>query len=231
MVTPSLLDFIKQCKSKKINDETIKSTLLSQGWSEADITMALQAPDMPIPPLPPKPEKDAKYTTENSASFDSDMKPSNMWDTFEHVLLFISMYALSLSFSLLLHFFADKISPGINPSRFDYMISYQSTMVKGYLASIIVSYPLFSLIFLNITSRTKSNPLLRNLHSRKLLIYLTLIITFIFMIFNITSIVYNLLNGNVTLNFLLHFLITVGVCGLIFGYYFFEIKEDRKIHA
>ena len=148
----------------------------------------------------------------------------SLWDTFEHILLFISLYVFAIAFTLMLHQFIDGISPAAeNTNALRYVSKY---LVRGYLASLIVSF-----FFLRVKKRAQKNPDVRHLASRKRLIYFTMIVAFIIVLFNITSIIYNFLSGNVTLNFLLHFAATVGVASIIFAYLLNEIKEERKAYA
>lgn len=158
----------------------------------------------------------------------------SMWDAFEHVLLFISLYTVATSIALMLHLFVDKWSPDIIRSEYAFsssLASFQSSLLRGYMAALIVSYPIFSFLFLKIAGRTKSLPSLRNLRARKIFIYLTLVGTFIISMISIIQIVLNFLNGNITVNFLLHFFVTFGISGLIFTYYVSQVKEDRQAHA
>ncbi len=154
-----------------------------------------------------------------------------MWDAFEHVLMFISLYVFSLASSLLLHTFVDKWIPRINEYgqiTDQVVVQVQSYMVRGFLASIIVSYPIFAALFLHLTKRTKQNPNLRSLKARKILIYLTLVIAFVVTITNVINAVYKFLSGNINLNFILHLAIAIAINGLIFVYYLTQVKEDRN---
>ncbi len=157
-----------------------------------------------------------------------------MWDAFEHILMFISLYVLATAIVLILNFFIDKWFPGVNVQSYSYGNSFndfQVTLLRGYLASLIVSYPLFSFFFLSTTKRTMQNPALRNLKARKSLIYFTLVITFIIMLINVISLVFKLLSGDVTTNFVLHLIALSLVSGFIFVYYLFQVREDRKINV
>lgn len=156
----------------------------------------------------------------------------SMWDSFQHILLFISLYVMATSFALLLHFFIDKYVPGtLTMSLSIYSGLYGITLVRTELAALIVSFPLYTFFFLMIAKRTLTEPAIKSLKSRKFLIYLTLIVTFITVLINIISIVLSLLNGNVSLNFLLHFIDTVTISGIIFGYYLYQVREDRRPNA
>lgn len=155
---------------------------------------------------------------------------SGNWDTFEHILLFISLYVTAISTSLILNFLVDKWFPGVNSGSYT-SSPFALTLLRGYMAALIVSFPLFSFFFLDIAKRTYKNPTIRNLSARKKLIYATLVITFIIVLSSIISTVYNFLSGNVNINFLLHLLVSLSISGLIFSYYLFEIKGDRKLYA
>lgn len=153
----------------------------------------------------------------------------NLWETFERLLLFISMGVLVISLALILHSFVDKWVPKTNQS-FDYFSSFNASVMRGYIAAIIVSYPLFSFFFLRISKRIEKNTYIQDMRSRKLLIYITLIITFIILLFNIIQIIYGFLNGNVTMNFVFHFLVSVIISAVIFSYYLYQVRGDRKIY-
>jgi len=226
MITNELLDYIKQAKLKGLSDEIITSELARTGWNTEDIRQALSN-DLVVP-KPPKPITQGIQISESSPSY-------SMWDAFEHILMFISLYVLSTSIALILHFFVDKWSPGISRESYgsynDYVDGLGLILLRGYLASSIVSFPLFAYFFLKVTKQTQKHPLIRQLKARKFLIYLTLIITFLIVIGNTISIVYGFLNGNITLNFILHFIVTVTISGVIFAYYLAQVKEDKKINV
>ncbi len=152
----------------------------------------------------------------------------SMWDAFEHILMFISLYVFVTSFALLIHYLVDKWIPRFAEGRDISYSSVGSSILRGYLSAILVSYPLFAFFFLHITKRTLINPDLRKIKPRKVLIYLTLIITFAVSLINVISIVYSLLGGNVTANFFAHFFVTFLVSGIIFAYYIYQVKEDRS---
>jgi hypothetical protein len=157
----------------------------------------------------------------------------SFWDSFEHLLLFISLFILMVALQSTLHLYVEYWLPSpledakLNSSLFELNL----VLLRFYIAGLIISYPIFAFLFLKITRRTMEFPVVRELKSRKLLTYLTLFLTFILLVFNAFSIVYNFLDGNVSLNFILHFLITGAVNGLVFIYYLHQIREDRKVYV
>lgn len=222
MSTGSLLEYINNAKSAGLSDNQIQENLKKAGWADGDINNALGGAFNPnVVPIPvPQPSA-------------SRIEISSVWDTFEHILLFISLYVLYTSLALTLHFFIDKYIISANANMYGYAAqsSYGLVLLRGYLAALIVSCPLFSFFFLKVTKRTILHPEIRNLGARKSLIYLTLIITFLVLLINIISIIFNFLNGNVSLNFVTHFITTITLSSFIFVYYLKEVKEDRKAYA
>lgn len=189
--------YIQELKDQKLSDSEIEKRLERMGWQKASIAA-------------PK-------------------ASGSMWDAFEHILMFISLYVMACTIALIIHFFIDRWVPGISPNGYEYNTTggWQLSLLRGYMAALIVTYPLFSFFFLNITRRTIHNPQIRQLKSRKVLIYFTLVVTFLIVVANVTSFIFGFLNGNVTLNFFLHFATTVCVSSIVFGYYFYQIREDR----
>jgi hypothetical protein len=202
-------------RTLRVPEDTIKGRLVKEGWGEDVIEQHM------YPPTPRPDDHDEDPNTNMMFGAPS------MWDAFEHILLFISLYVLSISIGLALYFFIDEWFPAITQySQSDSYWRYNS--LRGFIAAIIVAYPLFSFFFWRVTKRTLQNPGLRTLKSRKALIYLTLIITFIIVVCYVIGTIYAFLSGDLTLNFILHFLVTVLISGIIFGYYLQQVKEDRQ---
>jgi len=100
-----LSDFIQQARSKKIADEEIVKILLDQGWSFSQIGTNMSSSSSFNGLVPPKP-------TESIAS------NLGMWDSFQHILMFISLYVMSTAIALLLNYFVDKWLPGVTANSY-----------------------------------------------------------------------------------------------------------------
>jgi hypothetical protein len=227
MSTAEIVSYITSAKSQGVSENEIIERLQKLGWSKENITQAFAT--LPQNVAPPT-------NTSQQLQSSAPSQSPGMWDAFEHILLFISLYIMTTVIGFILNYFVDKWFPGIPDasSSYSYLSSQadsQLILLRGYLAALIVSVPLFSFFFLDITKRTFKNPLIRHIRSRKILIYLTLIITFLILVGEVIALIFTLLNGNVSLNFILHFLVTLVVSGIVFLYYLWQVKEDRKIHA
>ena len=233
MVNEQIVEYIRKTKEKRLSDEEIKGNLLSVGWQKEDVDAALAVLNLPDIPLPTSFQ--TGIGNEKPQVKETVVPQGGMWDAFEHIIMFVSLYTLATSITILLNYYVDLWFPSFKADIYGYSSYAQfsgitDTIVIGCLSAIIVSLPIFAYLFVRISSKTLKYPELRMMRSRKALIYLTLIITFIILFINVISLVYNFLHGNVTVNFVLHFLVYIGVSGLIFHYYLSQVQEDRKLY-
>lgn len=215
MSNSELLKYVEQARQQNVADNVIKTHLLKSGWLEHDIIEALTPSkeniNLPPPPVP----------------------QFGMWVSFQYILLFISLYISFTSFGGILHYGVDKlikdeISSTANYSYFMYFGYGNDWLLKSYIAGIIVTFPLFAFLFILLKDQLRKKPGIKNLRSRKLLIYLTLVGTFVIMIGHLISTVYGFLGGSTTLRAFAHLGVTFLVAGSVFIYLLNEVHEDRK---
>src|SRR6185437_14736846 len=200
----------------------IKNSLIAAGWQDEQIADALsQDPDLPVPPPPPS------------------LAHVGMWTGFLYILFFISLYVLATAVAGLLNLWIDKAIPTVidnansNSSSFDLLFFFSDnfdtpSIIRGYISAIIVSFPIFMALALTLKKQIATQPVVKNLRSRKLLIYITLIATFLILLGNIIATCYDFLAGTVTGNGLGHLGVTFLIVGSIFAYFIGEVKNDRK---
>lgn len=194
-----------------------------------------------------KDEQESKNDPIKKPSHLSGLQSHIALESFGYFFMFITLYFVAAAIGMLLHFHADNFFPPLGivgsesggfPDIFSYIIL--EIIGSGYglispiiphIATLIVVYPFFVGLFLWVNNRKYKDPRVRNLKSRKYFLYVTLVFTFLFMLFKTITLVMNLLTGNGTLNFLSHFLITVGINASIFAYCFYELWEDKKYDA
>ena len=210
-----LSTYITNAREKKIPDEDIRKTLLSTGWpvDQVNTAFAQETTDTLLPPPPPFPQV-------------------GMWTGFVYTIFFISLYVLATSTANILHVLVDNLTIPPQPFR-DYYdgffsLFHNTTMISIALAAIIVSYPIFAILAVLLKRQLKKKPYVRNLRSRKLLIYSTLVGTFLIMLGHLISTIFNFLVGSGTLTTVGHLAVTLLVAGLIFGYFLSEVKNDNK---
>ncbi|SRR5258708_4840351 len=208
----ALTQYIVTAREKKIPDEQIKNSLLAAGWPAEQVTPALlQTADLSVPPPPPP-----------------SFPHVGMWTGFLYILFFISLYVLATSIAGILDTWVDKAVPSLANKTSSFFVLDTNAIVRGYISAIFVSYPIFLALAIILKKQLTKQPMVANLRSRKILIYITLIGTFLIMLGNIITTGYDFLSGNITGNAIGHLLITLLIAGSIFGYFIIEVKYDRK---
>jgi hypothetical protein len=220
-------EFLSTAKEKGLTDQQIGKKLHAAGWS-ADQTDELLHPENTDLVAPPPPTG-AHTSSLHLATYSDDV---SAWDTFENVLLFISLYVFSTSLVNVLHALVDSWMPPVSiMTGLTASDGWTHTRLTIFGASLLVSFPFFAFFFSDVTRRTLKNPHIRQLKSRKNLIYITLVIAFLVVMYNIIWLVYNLLSGNVTVNFLINFATTLVIFGVIFLYYILQVRTDKSVSA
>lgn len=210
MPNPDLEKYIASAREQKISDDSIKSQLVKSGWSESDVSAALvpttaTSVHLPTPPVP----------------------RFGMWLVFHYIILFISLGISALALGGVLHFLVNKYvsDPLDQISYFD----FDDYIIRFSLASLLVVFPIFATLFIMAKNQLRKSPTIRNFKTRKVLIYITLVITFLIMVYKLISTVFGFLGGEITIRFILHFLVTFLIAGSIFSYLILEVKEDRNM--
>lgn len=201
-----LLAYIAKCRKENVLDLITRDNLVHAGWSKEVVDKAL-GNEIPVP----QPEEHEKGSR-------------SMWDAFEHVLLFISLYVFTISVGSVLYTLIDRMLPLSTYSN------YSSSSITSALAAVIVSFPLFAYLFIRISKRTEQVPTVRTLPVRKFLIYATLVVAFVVALVNLTGLVYNLLSGDLTSNFLLKAVVVLSITATVAVHYLIQIKEDAAVN-
>lgn len=211
MAQNSLQEYIAAARGKGVTDDQIRQTLLKTGWKSEDVDRAINpiGEDSTLPVPPP------------AVHF-------GMWVGFLYVILFISLYVSATSLGGILHSWVDEaIKDNLDAAGAvsQYVGQY---LMQYYLASLIVGFPIFAALFLVLKNQTIKNPTVKSLRIRKILIYITLIGTFLIMLGHLILTVYNFLGGSITARASAHFGVTLLVAGSIFVYFLVDVLGDRK---
>ena len=216
MLNNELGNFIEESKKLGQTDQEIKESLAHAGWHEDQYLAYFGSKPGLAVPHPPSSSQGQHHT-------------SSLWDTFQHVLMFIALYVYTVSLTSLVHLLIEKWIPSSTAySEFVTSPDYISGPVRMASSALIVSFPIFAYLFLTINRKTIANPALRQLSARKKLTYFTLTIAFIIGIIQIAQTIYSFLGGNTSTNFLAHFIVNIIMVSIVFIYYLNEVKEDRK---
>lgn len=216
MANSDLEKYIETARSKNVSDEAIKTELVKSGWPEDEVSAAISPKPSSGIGLPPPP-----------------LPRFGMWVSFQYIILFICLYVFATSVGGIWHEAVIRLLPdNLQAQEYDsYMREAMNGALKGYIAAIVVTYPIFAALFLLLKRQVIQRPLIRNIRARKILIYLTLVVTFLVMISHLILTLIEFLNGSASSRSFAHLGVTFLIAGTIFGYLIHEVAEDRKTHV
>ena len=153
-----------------------------------------------------------------------------MWISFQYVLLFITLWIWSIALGGIWNYAITKYIPDAITKGSSYNFSAMRGVIflPAYLAAIIVAYPFFVALFISLNKHVEVNPGVRNIKTRKFLMYFTMVVNFLYMISQLITTVIGFLSANISTSTIPHLIVNLLIPGSICLYLLREVKEDRK---
>lgn len=137
------------------------------------------------------------------------------------VLLYVSVGAfLSLVFSYINIQLPDALSYG-------YERTAEFASIRWTTAILIVVFPVHILCMWLLYRDMKQEPEKAELRVRKWLLYFTLFLAALLQIGDLIALIYNFLNGEITMRFLLKVVAVLAVAGAVFGYELWDLRRTN----
>ncbi len=209
---PKLSHFIAAARQKGMDFQSIKSLLVASGWKERDVEQALvsQTLDIPVPTAP-------------------DVGGAR--EAFLHLLSFACLY-IGLGSLIFLYFSClDWLFPDV---AFDgrYLAETDWSGLRWQMAMVIVTFPVFIWVSRIIASDLRAHPEKNGSALRRWLTYLTLFLTALILIGDGVTLVWYLLEGEITIRFILKVFVVLVLAGMTFYYYLAALRPggtDRRV--
>jgi hypothetical protein len=201
--------FAKEALSRGIEKAAITKAMLEAGWTPEQARAALGAyAEVPFPiPVPrPRPQLSAR-------------------EAFLYLLLFTTLYLScyhlgSLLFDLINRAFPDAASP-MNST-------WSEESMRWSVSYLVITFPAFGFVARYIGNDVARHPVKRLSPVRRWLTYLTLFIAAGALIVDLTTLVYNVLAGELTTRILLKILVVILITGSVFGYYLNDLRKEER---
>jgi hypothetical protein len=161
--------------------------------------------DFPIPVPKPRPSLSAR-------------------EAFLYLVLFSTLFLSAYQLGSLFFNFIDKAfpDPAISMSRLNFMDS-----VRWAVSSLVIAFPIFLFVSNYIGKQLSRNPIKRLSPIRRWLTYLTLFIAAGTLIGDLTTLVYNVLGGDLTTRFILKVITVAIIAGTVFSYYLWDLRREE----
>lgn len=203
----TLQDFIAHARSKGMDHQTIRMLLLSSGWKEKDIVEGLTEATLDMPVPAPEDRGGAR-------------------EAFFHLLAFVTLYASVVSVLVLLFDYLNRLFPD---AAFDsYAYDDGGSFIRWFIATLVVSFPVFAWMSTIINKDLAKNPERAWSPVRRWLTYLTLFVTAGVLVGDGITLLFYLLEGEISVRFMLKVLAVLAVAGSVFSYYFLALKTSPK---
>lgn len=151
--------------------------------------------------------------------------PSARYSFARDAFIYLLSYATLIIGSVSLNFLLKAITNRFIPDAVDrYNFLADDSAIIGFLAAVIIAFPIF--LYLNYLANKMlgQGKMLHHSGVRTWLIYLTLVVVILIIIWQIIALFVAFLNGSLAVRFLLHTLITLLIAAVILGYQWWHLK-------
>jgi len=147
-------------------------------------------------------------------------------ETFLYLVLFTSLYISVWSFGHILFELIDRTFP--DPAQRPYSRAYSIDSIRWSVSSLIIAFPVFLWTGSYVGKRLAANPALRLSPARRWCTYLTLFIAVAVLIGDATTVVDNMLGGELTVRFVLKAIVVAGIAASALVYYLRDLRREEK---
>jgi hypothetical protein len=203
-MSDDLSGFIEHAREKGMDHNTIRMLLLSAGWKERDVIEALAKTSLEMT-IPAPPDRGGAR------------------EAFLHLLTFAALYTSVIATVMLLMRYVDRLFP--DPAMAARAGPWVLTAIRWSLAFVIVSFPSFLWLSRMLLKEMRAHPERSFSGTRRWLSYLTLFLASIALGGDFITLVFRLLQGELTARFLLKVLVVLVVAGMTFAYYFLALRQ------
>ena len=208
-VSQELMDFVRDALGHGVPRAQIEQVLRSAGWTAEQARGAVTAfaeVDFPVPVPRPLPYLSAR-------------------EAFLYLVMFSTLYWSAFHLGSLLFEFVNRAFPDAADGARDGSVL---VAIRWSVATLLVSFPVFAYVAWLIAKGVQRDPTKRASKIRRQLTYLTLFIASCALIGDVSTLIYNLLGGELTARFVLKALIVAAIAGTGFTYYLGELRAEER---
>ncbi|MGV8959440.1 MAG: DUF5671 domain-containing protein [Stenotrophomonas sp.] len=207
--SPELEHFVRDALARGHERAQVTAALLAAGWRREQVHSVLDGwaqVDFPLPVPRPKASLSAR-------------------ETFLYLVLFSTLYFFayhlgSLLFELIEHALPDAADAAWRTVR-------RSASIRWSISALVIALPVFAVMAWHISREVTRDPIKRLSPVRRWLTWLTLFLAATILLGDLTTLVYNVLGGELTVRFALKALVVGVIAGSVFGYYLWDLRHEE----
>jgi len=207
--SPELETFVRDAFMRGHTRPQVSQALLAAGWSEEQIRGVLDGwadVDFPLPVPRPRASLSAR-------------------EAFVYLLLFSTLYFFSWNLGSLLFKLIEHALPDAADAR--WQVLQLGPSIRWSISALVIAFPLFAFLSHRVSVDVVRNPIKRLSPVRRWLTYLTLFVAASVLVGDLTTLVYNLLGGELSLRFGLKVLTVALIAGTVFGWYLWDLRREE----
>jgi hypothetical protein len=208
-MSEKLSRFIEDARARGMDHATVFSLLRSAGWKEKEIAEAIAAHELAIP----IPERGGIGSAR---------------DAFFHLLAFTALYAWAISLISLFFTYIEFAFPDPATRTSTSAVEGALSGIRWSLATLIVSYPLFLLVWSFLLREVRATPEKGTSGVRRWLSFLSLFVGAVTILADVITAVYSLVEGDLTVRFLLKVLVLLVITGALFIYLMLVLRSEAE---
>lgn len=203
--TEELRDYVRRAIEAGRTRAEIRDSLAAAGWDEPQIARALDAwAELPGAVAVPRPRAQLSAR-----------------DAFLYLTLFAALYLTAWHLGALVFDLIEIAVPDPLESR---GWNWRGDSIRWSIAALLVGAPLYTWLTLKMEREMQADPVRRQSPVRQWLGHMTMFVAALIVIGAMVTTIYSLLDGELTLRFVLKVLTVAGIAAAIFGYYRAELR-------
>jgi hypothetical protein len=209
-MNPDLQLFVRESLARGLGRPAIQEKLLEAGWRAEEIEAALAGyaeTDFPVPVPRRRPYLSAR-------------------EAFLYLVLFATLYITAFNLGLVLFSCLDHWLPDAAEKAYAYRAAVEG--IRGGIAGLVIAFPIFLFVSTLIGRAVAREPETRGSKVRKWLTYVTLFVTALVIIGDLTFLVQRLLAGELPARVLWKTLVVLAIAGTIFGHYLADLRGEER---
>lgn len=206
--TQDLEQFVRDALLRGESRDTIRKAMLEAGWTAEQASTALGAyADVPFAIPVPRPRAQLSAR-----------------EAFLYLLLFTTLYLTCYHLGSLVF---DLINRA-HPDATDRTGRLYADSMRWSIAYLLIAFPVFLFLANYIGRDVARRPIKRLSPVRRWLTYLTLFVAASALIGDLTTLVYSVLAGELTIRISLKVLVVLVIAGAVFGYYLADLRKEER---
>lgn len=219
-----LIRFVDHARDKGLDHATIRQLLLSAGWKDNDIAEIVCKRDLAMPL--PKPPTVVSSTRPRRRS--GSVWPRRARDAFFHLLTFGALYTWATSLVLLFFTYINFALPDPAWRTSQRQIDEAMSIIRAELAIVIVAFPIFLILWHFLLREVRRDSEKAKGAIRRWLVYLSIFIGSLTLSGDVITLIYFLLEGQMTTRLLLKAGVLFVIAGSLVLYLVYTIRSESE---